>query len=96
MDRLRDRRTEPTSRSLYAARVVHVSVQPKTWFGTLMAAVIGLAVMLVAFLLSMIVFAVIASLIVVAVIYLIWAARRARRAAHTQIIDNDTRDPGRC
>jgi len=95
MDRLRDRRIEPTSRSLHAARVVHVSVQPQTWFGKLVAGVIGLAAMLVAFFLSMIVFAVIASLVVVAVIYLMWAARRTRRAAQSQIIDNDLRDPGR-
>lgn len=95
MDRLRDRRKEPTSRALYVARVVHVSVQPKTWFGKLMAAVVGLAAMLVAFFISMIVFAVIASLVVVAVIYLMWAARRARSAAQSQVIDNDSRDPGR-
>lgn len=95
MERLRDRRTEPSSRALYAARVVHISVQPKTWFGKLMAAVVGTGVMLVAFFISIIVFAVIASLVVVAVIYLMWAARRARGAVESQIIDNNSCDPGR-
>ena len=60
-------------------RVVHISVQPKTWFGKLIAGIVGLAVMLVAFFLSILAFAIIASIVVVAIIYFLWVTRRARR-----------------
>jgi VIT1/CCC1 family predicted Fe2+/Mn2+ transporter len=68
-------------------RVVHVSVQPKTWFGKLIAGIIGVVVILVAFFLSILVFAIIASIVVIVIIYVFWATHRARRAMRNQTID---------
>lgn len=79
----------------HVPRVVHVSVQPRTWYGKLVAAVVGLAVMVLALFLSVVVFAVLASLAVAAVVYIAWASRRARRSAQSQIIDVEAREPGR-
>lgn len=94
MNPLSDQRAGPDHEPPRAARVVQVSVQPKTWFGKLVAAIVGVAVMLLALFLSVLVFAVLASLAVVAVLYIAWAARRARRAAQSQIIDNEAQNPG--
>jgi uncharacterized membrane protein len=60
------------------AHVVHISLQLKTWFGKFIAGIIGVGIVLVAFFLSILVFAIIAIIIVVAIIYFLWAARRAR------------------
>ena len=68
-------------------RVVHVSVQPKTWFGKLIAGIIGVAVMLVAFFLSILVFAIIATIVVIVIIYVFWGTHWARRAMRDQTID---------
>ena len=68
-------------------RVLHVSLQPKTWLGKLIAGIIGVAVMLAALLLSILAFAIVASIVVVAIIYLLWVTRRARRAMRNQTID---------
>jgi len=95
MDRSSDRSTEPASRPPYVAHVLHVSVQPKTWFGKLIVATVGLAVMLIAFLLSVIVFAVIVSLIIVAVIYVMWVVHKTRRAKLRDAIDIDSKELGR-
>ncbi len=72
-------------------RVIHISVQPKTWFGKLVAGIIGVAVMLVAFFLSILAFVIIASIVVMAIIYFLWATRRARRAMRDQIIDGEVK-----
>ncbi len=72
-------------------RVIHISVQPKTWFGKLVAGIIGMAVMLVAFFLSILAFAIIASIVLVAIIYFLWATRRVRRAMRDQIIDGEVK-----
>jgi len=58
--------------------VVHISLQLKTWFGKLIAGIIGVGIMLVAFFLSILAFAIVAIIIVVAIIYFLWAAHRAR------------------
>lgn len=68
--------------------MVHVVVQPKTWFGQAIAAVVGVAVLLAMFFLSIIVFAVLASVGVVVALYLWWMVRRARRRAADNVIDN--------
>jgi VIT1/CCC1 family predicted Fe2+/Mn2+ transporter len=68
-------------------RVIHISLQLKTWFGKFIAGIIGVAVMLVAFFLSILAFAIIASIVVVAMIYFLWAARRARRTMRNQTAD---------
>jgi len=72
-------------------RVIHISVQPKSWLGKLVAGVVAVAVMLVAFFLSIVVFAIIACLVAVALIYLFWATRRARRAMRDQTIDGEVK-----
>jgi hypothetical protein len=61
-------------------RVIRVSVQPKTWFGKLVASIVAAALMLIALFFSIIVFAIIACIVVVMIIYSIWAAHRARRS----------------
>jgi len=71
------------------ARVIHISVQPKTWFGKLIAGIAGVAIALVAFFVSIIAFAIIASIVVVAIIYFLWATRRARRTLHNQTIEGE-------
>ena len=70
-----------------------LAAQSKSWFGKLIAAVIGVMVMLLTLFLSIFVFAVLGSLLVVAVIYVLWTARRARREAQSQIIDNEAQQP---
>ena len=90
-----DHRAGPSYRPPHGARVNTVAVQPRTWFGKLIAAVIGVALMLLTLFLSIFVFAVLASLLVLAVIYVLWTARQARRAAQSQIIDNEAQQPSR-
>ena len=72
-------------------RVVHVSVQPKTWFGKLIAGIIGVVVILVTFFLSILVFAIITSIVVIVVIYIFWVTHRARRAMRNQTIDGEVK-----
>lgn len=62
-------------------------LQLKTWFGKFIVGIIGVAVMLVAFFLSILAFAIIASIVAVAMIYFLWAARRARRTMRNQTAD---------
>ena len=82
MDQLPDRQIPtPESAQTPMVRVVHIAVQPKTWFGKLIAGIVGAALMLVAFFLSLLAFAIIASIVVVAILYFLWATRRARREA---------------
>ena len=71
------------------ARVIHISVQPKTWFGKLIAGIAGVAIALVAFFVSIIAFAIIASIVVVAIIYFLWVTRRARRTLRNQTIEGE-------
>lgn len=72
-------------------RVIHISVQPKTWFGKLMAGIVCVAVMLVAFFLSVLAFAIVTGIFVVAVIYFLWATRRAHRTMRNRTIDGEIR-----
>lgn len=94
MDRFNDRRNEPLSGVPHLANGLHAATQPKTWFGKLVAAILGVAVLLVALFLSIFAFAVIAIMAVLAVAYILWTTRRARRAAQSQIIDNEAQGPG--
>ena len=70
-------------------RVVRVSVQPKTWVGKLIAGIIGVAIILVTFFLSILVFAILASILVIASIYVFWAMYRARCAIRNSSIDGE-------
>ena len=71
------------------ARVIHISVQPKTWFGKLVAGIVGVAIALVAFFVSILAFVIIASIVVVAIIYFLWVTRRARRTLRNQTIEGE-------
>lgn len=71
------------------ARVIHVSVRPKTWFGKLIAGIVGVAVMLGVFFLSAVVFVVVTGIIVAALIYVLWATRRVRRTMRNRTIDGE-------
>jgi len=84
-------RQGPQSSQPRPVRVIHISVQPKTWLGKLIAGIIGVAVMLVAFFLSILAFAIIASLVVVAIVYFMWVTHRARRATRSQTIDGEVK-----
>ena len=79
-------------------RVVEISLQPKTWFGRIIAAIVGVAVALVAFFASILVLAIIVVIVVVAIAYFVWATRRARRKMRSEPIDDGTqardRTPG--
>jgi uncharacterized membrane protein len=96
MKQLPNQQTPQTSQPSQprTVRVIHVSVQPKTWFGKLMAGIVGVAVMLVAFFLSVLAFAIVTGIVVVAVIYFLWATRRAHRTMRNQTVDGEiqTRD----
>jgi len=96
MKQLPNRQTRQTSQPSRSrtARVIHVSVQPKTWFGKLIAGIVGVAVMLVAFFLSVVAFVVVTGIVVAAVIYFLWATRRVRRTMRNRTIDGEiqTRD----
>ena len=70
-------------------RVIHISAHPKTWFGKLVAGIVAAAVMLLAFFLSIVVFAILAGIALLAIIYLFWAMHRARRAMRDQVIDGE-------
>lgn len=86
---------QPAFGSRPAPRVVQLVVQPKSWLGKILFAVIGAAVLFVVLFLSIIAFAVIVTLGVLGLIYVKWKLSRARRAAQDQIIDIDAGPPGR-
>ena len=88
-----DHRPGPSFGQPQGTRVRFVGTQPRTWFGKLIAAVIGVALILLTLFLSIFVFAVLVSLLFVAVIYVLWTARRARQAAQSQIIQNEAQQP---
>jgi len=69
-------------------RTVQISLQPKTWFGKIIAAIVGVAVALVAFFVSIVALAVIAVIVVVAIAYFFWATRRARRKMRSEPVDD--------
>ena len=74
--------------------MIHISVQPKTWFGKLIAGIVGVAVMLAAFFVSVVAFVVVTGAVAAAVIYLLWATRRLRGTMRNRTIDGEiqTRD----
>jgi len=74
----------PSTSQPRSVRVIHVSVQPKSWLGRLAVAIAGAAAMVVAFFLSIIALAVVAGLVAAAIIYLFWTTRRLRRAMREQ------------
>lgn len=94
MDQFPYQRHQAASGLPPGARGLHAAMLPKSWLGKLLAAIVGLATMLVALFLSIFLFAVIASVAVVGVLYVMWVARRARRASESQIIDNQAGDQG--
>lgn len=73
-------------------RVIHISVQPKTWFGKLIAGIVGIAVMLVVFFLSAVAVVGFTGIIVAAAIYLLWATRRLRHTLRNQTIDGEVQN----
>ena len=85
--------TSQRSRS-ETARAFHISVQPKTWFGKLVAGIIGMAVMLAALFLSLLALAIVSSIVLAAILYFLWTARRGRRTVRNQTIEgeSDSRD----
>jgi len=88
MGRLPDHPTpQPPRRQ--PVRVIHVSVQPKTWFGKLVAGILGAALMVAAFFLSLLAFAIIASTATVAIVYFLWITRHARRAMRGRTVDGE-------
>ena len=90
MGQLPDRQTTEPGRPR-PVRVIHISVQPKTWLGKLLATILAAALMLIAFFLSIILFVMIACIIVVAIIYVIWASHRAGRRPPDQVIEAEVK-----
>jgi uncharacterized membrane protein len=90
MEQLPEQET-PSVRDARTMRVVHVSIQPKSWLGRLVMAVVGVAVMVVAFFASIIAFAIVAGPLAVAFVYLFWVTRHARRALRDQVIDGEVK-----
>ena len=75
MEQLPDRQTTEPARPRQV-RVIHISVQPKTWLGKLLATILAALVMLIAFFLSLVLFVVVACVVIVAIIYSIWASHQ--------------------
>ena len=73
----------------WSTRVIHISVQPKTWFGKLIAGIVGIAVILLIFFVSVVALVVVTGIIVAAVIYLLWATRRLRRTLGNRTTDGE-------
>ena len=75
--------------------MIHVSVQPKTWFGKLIAGIVGVVVALGMLFISAVAFVVVTCIIVAAVVYFLWATRRVRRTVRYRTIDCEmqSRDP---
>ncbi len=69
----------PQSPPHSSMRVIRIEAQPKTWWGKLIAGIVGIALLLVAFFLSLFLFAWIASLLIVAFLYFAWKTSRIRR-----------------
>jgi hypothetical protein len=90
MEQLPEQPTPPAADSR-TARVIHVSVQPKSWIGRLVFGIVGVVAMVGAVFLSVIAFAVVAGLVAVALLYLLWVTRRARRAMRDQIIEGEVK-----
>lgn len=88
MGQLPDQQTRQSPQTR-PVRVIHISAHPKTWFGKLVAGIVAAAVMLLAFFLSIVVFAILAGIALLAIIYLFWAMHRARRAMRDQVIDGE-------
>jgi hypothetical protein len=90
MEQLPEQPTPPAADGR-TARVIHVSVQPKSWIGRLVLGIVGVVAMVVAVFLSVIAFAVVAGLVAVALIYLLWVTRRGRRAMRDQVIEGEVK-----
>ena len=84
-------RQGPQTAQPRSVRVIHISGQPRTWLARLVAGIIGAALILVAFFLSILAFAIIASLVLVAIVYFKWVTHRARRAMHSDTIDGEVK-----
>ena len=91
MEQLPDETTPQRSGQARPLRVVHISVQPKTWLGKLIAGIAALALLVIGFLVSIVVFAVVACIAAVAILYFIWSTRRARRAMRDQVIEGEVK-----
>ena len=72
-------------------RLIRVSVQPKTWFGKLVAGIAALALLVVGFFVSLVLFAIAACIGAAAIVYFLWARRRARRAMRDRVIDGEVK-----
>ena len=90
MEQLPEQPTPPAADDR-TARVIHVSVQPRSWIGRLVLGIVGVVAMVVTVFLSVIAFAVVAGLVAVALIYLLWVTRRARRAMRDQVIEGEVK-----
>lgn len=83
----------PGTQHVHPERLIHLQAQPRTWLGRLVAAVVGVAVLVAMFFVSLIVFAVIASVAIVGGLYMVWLVRKARRQAMANVVDVEAREP---
>jgi hypothetical protein len=77
MKQIPDRRA-PRSPHPQPMRVIHISMEPRTWWGKLLAGVIGILILAAAFFLSIVLFTVVLSIAMVAFVYFIWMNRAGR------------------
>ena len=91
MEQLPDQPTPQRSTQAGPVRVVHISVQPKSWLGKLVDGILALALVVIGFFVSIIVFAVAACIAGVAILYFVWITRRARRAMRDQVIEGEVK-----
>ena len=91
MEQLPDQTTPQRSTQAPPVHVIHISAQPRTWLGKLLATIVALTLVVVGFFVSIVVFAAAACVAAVAILYFFWATRRARRATRDDVIDGEVK-----
>ena len=74
----------PAALQWRSVHVYHFSLESRTWFGRVVAWIIGVALLIVTFFFSMLIFMIVASLVVVAFIYLLWKSAGAETRTYNQ------------
>ncbi len=82
MNRLPDKQKQlPLRPENHRARIIHISIRPRTWFGKFVLAAISIAAIVAALFLSIIVLAFVFAVLMVVIVYSLWIAYRVRRSA---------------
>jgi hypothetical protein len=91
MQREFPQQSDPNAPRAPTVRVVHIELQPKSWFGRVVAGVLGIAALGLILVFSVIAFVVLGVLLTGAFVYFFWVSRKARRAMREDVIEGEIR-----